>query len=151
MSTVTVAAGKNTFGNAADLLWSPTGIFVDINYDLYIADYGDHRIQLFELGQTNGRTVAGQSSVTTTIDLNGPTGIVLDGDGYLFIEDKENHRIVGSRPNGFRCLVGYLGSGSASNQSHSIVFGRSGNMFVIDQYNNRIQQFFLLRKFMWKV
>ncbi|CAF4432408.1 unnamed protein product, partial [Adineta steineri] len=95
-----------------------------------------------------GITVAGAESLDTTITLNGPTGIVLDADNYLFIVDYNNNRIVGSGSNGFRCLVGCSGSsGSASNQllyPYSLSFDSYGNMFVTDYGNNRIQKFILL-------
>ena len=61
--------------------------------------------------------------------------------------DTGNNRIVGSGPNGFRCLVGCSGSGgSASNQLNSpetLSFDSYGNMFVTDWWNNRIQKFVL--------
>ncbi|CAF1540031.1 unnamed protein product, partial [Rotaria sordida] len=62
--------------------------------------------------------------------------------------DKGNHRIVGSGLNGFRCLVGCYGVGSQSNQlnnPYSLSFDRSGNMFVSDQSNHRIQKFLLMK------
>jgi hypothetical protein len=68
----------------------------------------------------------------------------LDAQKYLFIVDSLNHRIVGSGPNGFRCLVGCYGFGSQSNQLNvpfSLSFDRSGNMFVTDQGRRRIQKF----------
>ena len=83
-----------------------------------------------------------------TFTLSCPTGIVLDADKYLFIVDSSNHRIIGSGPNGFRCLVGCLGTiGSASNQLNypqSMAFDSYGNMFVTDQSNNRVQKFILI-------
>ena len=63
----------------------------------------------------SGTVVVG-SGASRTIDLQCPSGIVLDADGYLFISDYSNHRIVGSGPSGFRCLVGCSGmNGSAAN------------------------------------
>ncbi|CAF1479019.1 unnamed protein product, partial [Adineta steineri] len=58
---------------------------------------------MFPLGQFTGITLAG-ASAPGTITLNQPNGIALDGNGYLFIADCFNHRIVGSGPYGFRCL-----------------------------------------------
>ncbi|CAF4171734.1 unnamed protein product, partial [Adineta steineri] len=69
---------------------------------------------------------------------------------YLFIVDHRNHRIVGSGLNGFRCLVGCYGKGSQSNQLNypsGLSFDRSGNMFVIDTSNRRIQKFKYLNRF----
>jgi hypothetical protein len=99
-TTLTVIAGTNASGSAPDMLNQPYGIFVDINFDLYVADYGNDRIQLFGLGQSYAITVAGNSLSSTTITLDGPTGIVLDGNNYLFIVDRGNSRIVGSGPYG---------------------------------------------------
>jgi hypothetical protein len=130
------------------MLNTPYGIFVDTNFDLYVADYGNNRIQLFQSGQLSGITLAGATSLTTTITLNNPTGIVLDADKYLFIADNGNSRIIGSGPNGFRCLFGCFGSwGSASNQLYwpcSLSFDSYGNMFVTDLANSRLQKFILL-------
>ena len=107
---------------------------------------GNNRIQRFQLGQLNATTVAG-TGAANTIDLNWPTGIVLDVDGYLFIVDENNHRIVGSGPHGFRCLVGCSNTKGA--QSHqldypqTIAFDSFGNMFVTDRDNHRVQKFIL--------
>ena len=147
-NTSTIIAGTGIAGNTTNQLFSPWGIFVDINLDLYVADSYNNRIQFFPLGELNGITVAGNTSLNTTITLIGPTGIVLDGDNYLFIVDGWNNRIVGSGPNGFRCLIGCSGSaGSASNQLNipiTLSFDSYGNMFVTDFNNSRIQKFILL-------
>jgi DNA-binding beta-propeller fold protein YncE len=140
-----IIAGTGTAGSTASMLNYPYGIFVDINFDLYVVDCHNNRIQLFQLGQSNAVTVAGNGA-SGTITLNYPTGVVLDADKYLFIVDQENHRIVASGPNGFRCIVGCAGGGSASNQlwyPRGIAFDSYGNIFVVDTNNNRIQQFLL--------
>ena len=148
-TTLTNVAGTGSYGSASNLLYSPCAIFIDTDFDLYVADSGNNRIQLFELGQTNGITVAGYGSLNTTITLNCPTGVVLDADKYLFIVDSNNHRIVGSGPNGFRCLVGCIGSGGGgSNQLFipwSLSFDSYGNLFVTDQWNSRLQKLFLMK------
>jgi streptogramin lyase len=139
-------AGTGTPGSESNMLSYPEGIFVDINFNLYVADYNNSRIQLFQFGQLNATTVAGNKSSNATITLYGPTGIVLDADGYLFIVDWGNNRIVGSGPNGFRCVAGGFGSGPASNQLNSpqtLSFDSYGNMFVTDASNSRIQMFLL--------
>jgi streptogramin lyase len=141
-----VVAGTGTAASTSNALSYPEGIFVDINLDLYVADNGNHRIQLFQSGQLNATTVAGNKSSNSTITLNGPTGIVLDADGYLFIVDNGNNRIVGSGPNGFRCLVGCPGNSSASNQlssPHILSFDSYGNMFVTNWGSSLIQKFIL--------
>ena len=92
------------------MLSHPTGIFVTESLDLYVAEWGNDRVQLFRSGELNGTTVAGNGSIGT-ISLYGPTGVVLDADGYLFIVNYGSGSIVGSGPYGFRCLVGCSGGG----------------------------------------
>jgi hypothetical protein len=146
-NTPTIVAGNGSSGSTSNMLYWPNGIFVDISFNLYVADSGNNRIQKFEPGQLNGTTVAGNQT-TGTIALNSPHGVVLDGDNYLFIVDGGNNRIVGQGPNGFRCLVGCSGSsGSTSNELSNpmtLSFDSYGNMFVTDWGNNRIQTFNLI-------
>ncbi len=144
-TTWTTVAGTGSYGSTASMLYYPQGIFIDINFDLYVADSNNNRIQLFQLGQSNALTVAGNGA-SGTITLNNPTGVVLDADKYLFIADRSNNRIVASGPNGFRCIVGCSGYGSASNQllnPYSMAFDSYGNIFVVDSSNSRIQKFVL--------
>ena len=97
-SPLTIAAGTGCSGSASNMLDEPFGIFVTTSLDLYVADSRNDRIQLFRRGETNGTTVAGNRSSGTTFPLRRPTGVVLDADGYLFIVDSGNNRIVGSGP-----------------------------------------------------
>jgi tripartite motif-containing protein 71 len=145
-NTTLSVGGTGSMGSASNELRNPQGIFVDINFNLYVADCGNNRIQFFESGQSNAVTVAGNGA-TGTITLNNPTAVVLDANGYLFITDSRNNRIVRSGPNGFQCLLGCTGgSSSASNQLNnpqSLSFDSYGNLFVVDTNNNRIQKFVL--------
>ncbi|CAF1178450.1 unnamed protein product [Adineta steineri] len=143
-----VAAGTGIEGSASNQLESPRGIFVDVNFDLYVADGNNARVQLFRSGEANGITVAGSTSLNPTVILHGPSGVILDAEKYLFIADQNNHRIVGSGLNGFRCLVGCYGRGSQSNQlgnPFGLSFDSFGNIFVTDSANNRIQKFLLMK------
>jgi sugar lactone lactonase YvrE len=146
-NTATIAAGTGTSGSQAYMLSYPNGIFVDKNFNLYVADYQNNRVQMFQPGQLNATTVAGNGS-SPSIQLYWPTAIVLDADEYLFISDSANNRIVRSGPYGFQCLLGCSGaSGSASNQlnrPYALRFDSYGNLFVADSGNNRIQKFLLM-------
>jgi hypothetical protein len=145
--TSSIAAGTGASGSALNKLSFPYGIFVDTNFDLYVADSGNDRIQLFQSSQLNAITVAGAKSLNITIILNRPTGIVLDADKYLFIVDSNNNRVVRSGPNGFRCIAGcsysICSSPNQLSHPHTLSFDSYGNMFVFDEGNNRIQKFLL--------
>lgn len=56
-------------------------------------------------GQSVAITLAGFGA-NVHFTLNKPTSVVLDGDGYLFIVESQNHRIIRSVQNGFKCIVG---------------------------------------------
>jgi hypothetical protein len=141
-----IAAGNGSAASDSSTLSSPRGILVTASLDLYVADCGNNRVQLFPLGQSNGATVAGNGA-SGTISLSCPAAVSLDGDGYLFIVDQNNHRIVGAGPTGFRCIVGCSGqNGSASFQllfPSYLAFDMDGNLFVTDASNGRIQEFML--------
>ena len=136
-----VVAGQRCSGSSSLMLNSPRGIFVTTNLDLYVADCNNNRVQLFRYGERNGTTVIQNG----TILLDCPIGVTIDGDGYLFISVASSHRVVGSDKNGFRCVVGCSGTnGAGANQldvPQSLSFDRSGNLYVMDLINSRIQMF----------
>ena len=143
-TTTTLRAATGVQGNASNQLHAPWGIFVNINFDLYVADAWNNRIQLFPLGKTNGTTVAGRGT-PTGLSLNWPTDIILDGNDYLYIADNHAHRIILVTSTSYRCLVGCSsGSGSGANQlnnPYSLRFDSYGNLYVAEENNARIQKF----------
>jgi hypothetical protein len=143
----TIVAGNGLMGSKPNQLDRPGGIFVDISFDLYVADTYNNRIQRFRLGDVNGVTIVMKG---LTQALNRPNGIVLDADGYIFIADTQNSRIVGQGPDGFRCLVGCQIAGPSPNnlaKPATLSFDTFGNIFVADTGNHRIQKFFLKNNF----
>ncbi|CAF1457795.1 unnamed protein product, partial [Adineta ricciae] len=147
-STVTPIAGNRSNGSGLNQLNNPCGIFVTIDFDLYVADYINKRIQLFQSGQSSGITVAGSSSINVTVKLQGPNAVILDADNYLFITDGSAGRIIGSGPNGFRCIVGCSGSsGSNTNQLSgpwNLAFDSHGNLYANEWNSYRILKYTLL-------
>lgn len=139
-TTPTIVAGTGVFGNTPTTLNSQQGIYVDSNSNLYVADCLNNRIQQFASGQTSGVTVN-----TGSIILNNPTDIAFDKDGYLYIVDSGNHRIIGSDSTGFQCIFacsGFLGvTATALSSPQSLSFDSYGNIYVADRDNNRIQKF----------
>ncbi|CAF0897158.1 unnamed protein product [Adineta steineri] len=144
--TLTIAAGTSIGGNNANQLRQPRGIFVDINLNMYVADSGNARIQLFKPGQSNATTTAG-TGAPGTFEFKKPIAVILDSDGYLFIADFDGHCIIRSGRSGFYCLFGCTYQpGAASNQLHSpqsLSFDSYGNLYVADFANQRIQKIIL--------
>lgn len=141
-----VVLGTGCAGVASNMFMYPRGIFVDVDSTLYVADAVNARIQRFLFGQSNAVTVAGSGAPGTFVFAQ-PTDVALDADGYLFVSDENTHRIIGSGPYGFRCVVGCTGSnGSAANKllyPQYITFDSNGNMYVADIGNSRLQMFTL--------
>ena len=140
-----IVAGTGCPGFLPNMLNKPHGIFVSITLDLYVTDFENNRVQIFRTGDVNGISVAGREA-PGTITLFGPAAVILDGNGYLFISDANNLRVVGSGPGGYRTIGGGYGWGTADYQlawPQGIAFDSHGNLFVVDNNNNRIQKFAL--------
>ena len=150
INSSSIIAGTGAAGSTSTQLNNPRGIFIDTNFNLYVADMTNDRIQFFQPGFRNGTTIVGNGA-NGTITIDGPISIVLDADGYLYIAEYNTHRIVGSSRNGFRCVAGCTGaSGSAADQLYhpwGLAFDSYGNLFVVDQDNQRVQKFLLAMNF----
>ncbi len=146
------AVGTGMPGSAANSLNKPIGIFVDINFDLYVADCENNRIQLFTSGQQNGVSVINDTTKIDNHRLLCPSDVVLDAYCNLYIVDRGNHRVVfvASNFSQYRCLIGCSrNNGQLSDQLSfptSIGFDSSGNMYITDTGNERVQKFFLQTK-----
>ncbi|CAF1262786.1 unnamed protein product, partial [Adineta ricciae] len=142
-----IVAGNGTVGSESNSLNMPNGIFVDKDLYLYVADWGNNRVQRFPSRQLEATTVAGNGA-PGTVSLAGPIAVVLDGDGYLFIVEWYTARVVASGPHGFRCIVGCTGTiGSTADTlayPRSISFDSYGNIYVLDNGNRRVQKFLFL-------
>ncbi|CAF4286776.1 unnamed protein product, partial [Adineta steineri] len=145
-TTFTIVAGTGSSGSAANQLYLPSGLYVDAQYNVYVTDCGNNRVQFFPSGQIIGITKVG-SGATGTITLNCPHAITFDANSYMFITDWLNNRVIGSGPYGFRCLFGCTTTaGSSSSQLNSPIsfgFDSYGNLFVSDSNNNRVQKFII--------
>ncbi|CAF0969928.1 unnamed protein product [Adineta steineri] len=135
------AAGNGSSGNLSNLLTNPMGIFVDTNFNLYVADSGNNRIQLFKPGDTNGITVVGSVSSSNFV-LHKPTSVILDGNGYLFIVDSNNNRIIMSGLLYTRCIIGCEDGLSFS--PYFIRFDSYGNIYASAFNSSHIQKFTLI-------
>lgn len=101
---VTTVAGSGVPGNRDGLreqaqFFAPTGIALDLEGNLFVADSKNHRIRKIKLPEGRVTTVAGTGQRG---DLNGaagaagfhfPTGIEVDPFGQVYIADSANHQI----------------------------------------------------------
>ncbi len=104
---ITTIAGSGAFGYSGDGdpavdadLGSPTGVSVDRSGNIFIADYWDNRIRRVDAGGTI-TTVAGtgiggfsgDGGVAVDAQLGGPTQVVVDNSGSLYVTDQGNNRV----------------------------------------------------------
>ena len=154
-------AGYSGDGGVATLagLYYPTGVAVDVNGNLYIADYYNNIVRLVTkstgiitsyAGNGNGG-YSGDGGVATSAELYGPWGVTLDIGGNLFIADtfngiirlvtKSSGIIITYAGNG---TLGYSGDGGAATLAglsypYDVAVDTSGNVFIADTSNQRIR------------
>lgn len=150
----TTVAGGNGQGNAADQLYNPSGIFIDSTGNMYVADQYNQRIQNFPAGSTsstNGITVAGGNGWGNAANqFEAPTSVYIDPSGNIYVTDAGNLSRIQKFPAGSTSatngitVAGGNGPGSAANQligPNSIYVDHSGNIYVDDERNYRVQKF----------
>ena len=142
---VQLAAGTGVPDAGNRSLRQPMGISVDaITGSLYVADSQNHRIQKFQLDSIEGVTVAGGTSGGASLSqLRTPSGVAVDPAGHLYIADSGNNRLV-------QWLIGaaagrVIAGPTDLNKPVQVKFDRHFNLFVVDQMNNRVQRFDLVR------
>jgi sugar lactone lactonase YvrE len=132
---------------------APTGIALDATGNIYIADYGNNLIRKISTagivstvaGNGNQGSLNGQGSLSS---FNGPTGLVLDASGNIYVADAGNNQIRKITPSGM--VSTFAGSDSVGDadgaDTAATFFGptgiasdASGNLYVADAGNNLIR------------
>jgi hypothetical protein len=104
----TTVLANNTGGTAnitsATSLSYPTGLDLDNNGNLYIADFGNSRVLYYAAGSTTATRVYGQGGSFTvgTTNTGGtsatsfykPFGVTIDSSGNLYVADSTNNRVL---------------------------------------------------------
>ena len=130
---------------------SPQGIAVDSKGTIYVADTGNHAIRKIAAGIVS--TVAGSGSpgyvdaTGTSAKLNGPTEVIVDTDGTLYVADTGNHVIRQILPGGVvTTLVGStsgyrdgIGKDSQLASPIGICLTGQGQIYVADTGNEMIR------------
>jgi len=150
LAPYTIAGRKtgNGSGITPELLNQPQGVFVDRAGNVYISDHVNNRVQKWAPGATAGVTIAGGIGYGPINDQRvlGPTGIFVDTLGNLYVADAIQNRVQKWAPG---ASAGVTVAGSNSSQGGSganllsspwgIYVTKSGNLYIGDFYNNRVQ------------
>jgi len=148
-------------------LFGPVAMTFDRSGDLWVSDFADSRVTEYappfadgmnaslELGQPSGDLqFVTHSARAPGNGLAAPVDLAFDSSGDLWVADRGNNRVLEYTPpfidGGSPSIVigqDSLNASAASttrsglNAPESIAFDSSGNLWVVDQQNNRILEF----------
>ena len=115
---------------------SPEGIAVDASGNVYVADSGNDRIQVFSSSGVYITRWGGNGQ------FHSPEGIAVDASGIVYVVDRNDRIQVFSSSGVYITRWGSIGTGNGQFISpKGIAVDASGNVYVADTENNRIQVF----------
>ncbi len=140
-------------------LAGPSGLALDTEGNLYIADTFSGRIRKVDLAARTISTAAGDGTEYRyqgipnefSTSLSRPAGIALAADGTLYITDSDNHLIRKWNPrtkiitaiagNGTAQFAGDGGPASACslNYPFGVAMDQAGTLYIADTFNHRIR------------
>ena len=161
----TGGCGDGPVATAAQLS-SPTGVAVDGDGSVYIADGGDHKLR--KLTRTGAiSTIAGTGTFcaartgtcgdgpdATAAQLNGPLGVAVDAQGNVYIADTDNNKIRKLTPSGAistvagsggSCSTSSCGDGPVATTAQlsgptGVAVDKAGNVYIGDAGNHKIRK-----------
>ncbi|CAF1260246.1 unnamed protein product [Rotaria sp. Silwood1] len=94
---IKTAAGQSDgkSGKAPSMLSGPADVFADENENVFVADWGNHRIQYWGKDAKFGRTIAGNGSQGPALnEFNFPSTVYFDSKKNIIVSDYDNHRVT---------------------------------------------------------
>ena len=161
VGTVTTLAGNGSVGSAdgtgADArFYSPYGVAVDGDGNVYVADSSNHTIRkITPAGVVT--TLAGTAGSSGSADGTGadarlryPYGVAVDGDGNVYVADNSNHTIRKITPAGVvttwagtypeRGFSDGRGPFARFQNPYAVAVDGDGNVYVADSSNHAIRK-----------
>jgi hypothetical protein len=103
--------------------FSPRDVIVGGDGDLYVADFGDERVDVFTKGGGFLRSFGESGSGA----LSGPVALALDGSGGVYVADQEDERVEH-----FSEAGGFLGGFAAEPNVAGVAAACGGNVFAVE-------------------
>lgn len=170
--TITTLAGTGTAGYTADGvaastsgLNNPFGVATDVAGNVYIADYGNHRIRKVDYTTGIITTIAGTGVGTyvagddggqaTNARIQNPRGITVDPSGNVVFSDYGNNRIrkINTTTGIITTIAGVGGApsyvatddGGQATNAHlgfawGVTYDPAGNLYIADNQNCRVRK-----------
>jgi streptogramin lyase len=153
-TSLTSGFGNGTAGTAS--FYNPTGVAVDTNGQVYVADYNNHLIRKISPAGVVS-TLAGSAGASGFADgtgsaatFNNPSGVAVDSSGVVYVADYNNHLIRKISPAGgvsswvgVANTSGYLdGAGATAKLNHpaGVAVDASGYAYVTDTSSHVIRR-----------
>jgi sugar lactone lactonase YvrE len=165
--TITTVAGNGTPGFGGDggaataaSLNGVTGVAVDANHNLYIADVGNSRIRMVAAATGiittvvgNGtRGFSGDGGIATAASLGSPYAVALDANNNLYLADRDNSRIrmvaaatgiittIAGNGTPGSCCDGGLATSAELYDPIGVAVDATGNLYIADAKLTRIRE-----------
>ncbi|MCF7732018.1 MAG: hypothetical protein K9N23_10030, partial [Akkermansiaceae bacterium] len=133
---------------------TPTGLAIDGDGVLYVADSDNHRIRKIAIdGSVStlaGTGVAGSANgAVAVVQFNRPAGIAADSSGFVYVTEATSHAVRKITPSGSTSIfagspttadfVNASGLSARFSSPVGLAVGTEGSLYVADQGNHRIR------------
>ena len=130
----------------------PTGVAVDAEGNVYVADQLNHRIRKITpeglVSTLAGSTEGFRDGSGASAQFNYPVDVAVDTEGNVYVADWQNHLIRKITAEGLvstlaGSTVGFrdgIGTSAQFNRPSGVAVDTEGNVYVADSDNNRIRR-----------
>ncbi|CAF4152191.1 unnamed protein product, partial [Adineta steineri] len=133
-NAITVA-GVNGYGHELNQLSGPGGIFIDEKKNVFIADFGNHRIIEWKFNAKEGQIIAGGNGQGNRVDqLNEPTDVIIVQQNHsIIIADRGNRRVIRWVNQQQQILINNI-------HCHGLAVDKIGFLYVSDREKNEVRR-----------